>query len=239
MYTSAEAIVLQMHPYKDNSAVVKLYTKQMGLVSCWARSIHSKTSKTRAAILQPLSVINAEVSYKENHNMPQLKEISVAVHTPGIQLSIEKSSIALFLTELLLRILKEASPDVPLYSFIKDSVTLLNSTDKKCTTFHLLFVVRLCDHLGFLPQENAFVQNQYFDLQEGVFIAKEPMHPHFLFPAESEYLTKLSSLQMEDFYQPVIPSAIRKKLLYGLLEYFQLHLGISPLKSHLVLEEVL
>jgi DNA repair protein RecO (recombination protein O) len=239
MYSATEAIVLQLHPYKDNSAVVKLYSRQMGLVSCWVRSIRSKTSKTKVAILQPLSIINVDFSHKENNNMPQLKEITVAEHTPNIQLSIEKSSIALFLTELLLRTLKEASQDSPLYSFIRDSVSLLNSTDKKCTNFHLLFLVRYCDHLGFLPQENASVKNLYFDLQEGIFLAKEPMHPHFLAPSESKCLTELALLGMEDFYLPVIPQPIRKKLLHGLLEYFQLHLGISPLKSHLILEEVL
>jgi len=239
MYTSTEAIVLQLHPYKDNSAVVKLYTREAGLISCWARSIHSKSSKTKAAILQQLSIINAEIGYKENTNMPQLKEVSVANATPNISTEIEKRSIALFLVEVLLRTLKESSSDIPLYDFIRDSVTLLNDTDKKCSNFHLLFLVRFCDHLGFLPTENYSASRPYFDLQEGVYLEKEPMHPHFLFPSESQCLHNLSSLPIEEFDKAIIPAATRKKLLHGLVDYYRLHLGIIPLKSHLILEEIL
>lgn len=239
MYSSSEAIVLQLNPYKDNSAVVKLYTRESGLISCWVRSIHSKTSKTKAAILQPLHLIKAEISYRENNNMPALKEVSLAVSTQNIALSLEKSSIAIFISELLLHILKESSQDISLYDFIRNAIILLNSTPEKCSNFHIHFMIRLCDHLGFLPTENYSAQTPYFDLEEGKYVEKEPMHPYFLFPAESKCFHSLSSLDMEDFYKAEIGSGSRKKLLHGLLEYYRIHLGISPLKSHLVLEEVL
>jgi len=238
MYSSTEAIVLQLHPYKDSSAVVKLYTHQMGLVSCWVRSMHSKSSKTKAAVLQPLSIIRTEISYKET-NMPQLKEIAVAEQTPGIFLQIEKSSIAIFLSELLLHVLKESHHDEPLYSFIREAILLLNNTDKKCSNFHLLFLVRLCDYMGLLPKENYSASTSYFDMQEGTYVEKEPLHPRFLHPAETEALHQLSSLKMEEFYIPVISATVRRNLLHGLLDYYRLHLGMAPLKSHLILEEVL
>ncbi|HXB11850.1 MAG TPA: DNA repair protein RecO [Bacteroidia bacterium] len=239
MYTTTEAIVLQLHPYKDKSAVVKLYSAQMGLISCWVGSVHGKKSKTKSAILQPLSLIKAEISYRENNNMPQLKEISVSIHTPNIPMGIEKSSLALFLSELLLHCLKESSSDLPLYSFIKDTVCLLDTTKEKCSNFHIVFLVRLCEHLGLLPDGNYSAQTPYFNLEESTYQKEVPLHPHFLFPAESECLSNVSTLPMEQFYLPTIPSALRKNLLHGLLEYYVLHLGMSPLKSHLILEEVL
>jgi DNA repair protein RecO (recombination protein O) len=239
MYTTTEAIVLQLHPYKDKSAVVKLYSGQMGLISCWVSSVHGKKSKTKSAILQPLSLIKAEISYRENSNMPQLKEISVLVHTPNIPMSIEKSSLALFLSELLLRCLKESSSDIPLYSFIKDTICLLDTTKEKCSNFHIVFLVRLCEHLGLLPDGNYSSLTPYFNLEESIYQNEVPLHPHFLFPVESECLSNISTLPMEEFYLPVIQSPLRKKLLKGLLEYYGIHLGMPPLKSHLILEEVL
>lgn len=238
MYSSTEAIVLQLHPYKDNSAVVKLYTQQNGLISCWVRSIHSKTSKTKAAVMQPLSIIKAEISYRENSKLPQLKEISLAEPTHNIHISVEKSSVAIFLAELLLRTLKESHADVPLYNFIKGSICLLNETDKKCSAFPIMFLVKFSEHLGFLPKEEYSSAHPWFDLQEGAYVDKEPMHPHFLALAESQWLNKISHLSMEEFYAPEIPAQVRKKLLHGMLEYYQLHLGMTPLKSHLVLEEI-
>ena len=239
MYTTTEAIVLQLHPYKDKSAVVKLYSGQMGLISCWVSSVHGKKSKTKSAILQPLSIIKAEISYRENSNMPQLKETSILVHTPGIPMSIEKSSLALFISELLLRCLKESSPDIPLYSFISEAISLLDTTSEKCSNFHLVFLVRLCEHFGLLPHGNYSPQTPYFNLEESAYQANVPLHPHFLFPAESEFLSKLSSVPMQEFHSLIIPAALRKNILHGLLEYYRLHLGMPPLKSHLVLEEVL
>jgi DNA repair protein RecO (recombination protein O) len=238
MYSSTEAIVLQLHPYKDNSAVVKLYTRQSGLISCWVRSAHNKTSKTKAAIMQSLSIIKAEISYRKNNNLPQLKETSLAQAAHNIQMSVEKRSIAMFLCELLIRTVKESSVDEHLYDFIRDAITLLNETDKGCSNFHILFLVKFSELLGFLPREDFSSGYPYFDLQEGAYVDKEPLHPHFLLPAETKLLNSLSSLSMEEFYKAELTSSERKKLLHGLLEYFRLHLGTAPLKSHLVLEEI-
>ncbi|HTA83769.1 MAG TPA: DNA repair protein RecO [Bacteroidia bacterium] len=238
MHNTTEAIVLQLYPYKDNGAVVKLYSKNKGIISCWASSIHKRTSKTKVNLLQPLAIIKAEINDKENSSLIQLKEIETSVHTPGISLNIEKSTIAIFLSELLLKLLKESSTDESFYEFIRDSIILLNETPEKCANFHILFMVVLSDHLGLLPAGNFSPATQYFNLKDGIYEATSPMHPHFLAPAESEWLSKLSSFKMEDFYKPSIPAPSRKLLLRGLLEYFELHLAITPLKSHLVLEEV-
>lgn len=238
MHYTTEAIVLQLYPYKDNGAVVKLYSRGMGLISCWASSIHKKSSKTKVNLLQPLSIIKAEINDKENASLIQLKEIETLVQTPGISLNIEKSTIAIFLSELLLKLVKESSTDESFYEFIKNSIILLDKTTERCTNFHILFMVVLSDQLGLLPPGNFSAATSYFNLEEGVYQAKSPMHPHFLESAESEWLSKLSSCRLEDFYKVSIPASTRKLLLRGLLEYFELHLAITPLKSHLVLEEI-
>jgi DNA repair protein RecO (recombination protein O) len=239
MFNTTEAVVLQLYPYKDNNAVVKLYSRKMGIVSCWAASIHKKTSKTKASLLQPLSLINAELSSKGNESLIQLKEIETSVQTPGIAMHIEKSTIAMFLAELLLKSLKEeSSHDESLYEFIRDAILLLDKTTERCTNFHVLFIVRLSDYLGLLPKGNYSAGTSYFNLQDGIYQPSPPLHPHFLAPAESEWLSKLSSKSLDNFNEWTIPSSSRRLLLRGLLEYFELHLSMSPLKSHLVLEEV-
>jgi len=238
MFQTTEAIVLQLYPYKDHNAVVKLFTQNMGPISCWAASIHKKTSKTKANLLQPLSIIKAEISNKGNESLIQLREIETSVQTPHISLNIEKSTIAMFLAELLLKSLKESPHDDTLYDFIKDAILLLDATTERCTNFHILFMIRLSDHFGLLPKGNYSAETSYFNLQDGIYQLSPPLHPHFLSPTESEWLSKLSSKSLDKFYEWNIPAASRKLLLRGLLEYFELHLAMIPLKSHLVLEEV-
>lgn len=238
MFQTTEAIVLQLLPYKDNNAVVKLFSRSSGIISCWAASIHTKKSKTKANLLQPLSIIKAEINNKGTDTLTQLREIETAVPTPHIMLNIEKSTIAIFLAELLLKAIKESSHDESLYDFVRDSIILLNDTDNRCTNFHLLFTIRLSDHLGLLAKGNYRPETPIFNLQEGVYQASAPAHPHFMNAEESEWLSKLSSVSMEKFAEFNIPAPTRKILLKGLLEYFELHLAMMPLKSHLVLEEV-
>jgi len=238
MFQTTEAIVLHLYPYKDHNAVVKLFTKSMGPISCWAASIHKKTSKTKANLLQPLSIIKAEINSKGTDSLIQLREIETSVQTPHISLNIEKSTIAMFLAELLLKSLKESTHDETLYDFIRDSILLLDATNERCTNFHLLFLVRLSDHFGLLPKGNYTAATSYFNLQDGIYESSPPLHPHFLSPAESEWLSILSSKSLDKFYEWTIPAPSRRLLLRGLLEYFELHLAMIPLKSHLVLEEV-
>ncbi len=238
MFTTTEAIVLQLYPYKDKNAVVKLYSAQLGLTTCWVNSVHGKKSRTKAAFLQPFSIINAEISHKENSNLSQLKEIGLAALTQHIRGSIDKGAIALFLSELLMRCLKEASPDPPLYLFLRESILLLDGTNEKCNNFHLIFLIRLCDQLGFLPSTGYHANTPFFNLEESIYQKTIPCHPHFLDSDTSRLLSELSAVPMHQFHQPQIPLQVRRKLVKNLLEYFTIHTGMSPLKSHLVLEEL-
>ncbi|HSY76283.1 MAG TPA: DNA repair protein RecO C-terminal domain-containing protein, partial [Bacteroidia bacterium] len=111
-------------------------------------------------------------------------------------------------------------------------------TQERCINFHVLFIIRLSDYFGLLPKGNYSATTSYYNLQDGIYQPNAPLHPHFLNPAESEWLSKLSYQKLEKFHEVIIPSSSRKLLLRGLIEYFELHLAMSPLKSHLVLEEV-
>lgn len=238
MNYTTEAIVLQFYPYKDHAAVVKLYSRTSGLITCWAPSIHKKTSRTKINLLQPLSIIRAEISAKENNNLVKLNGIETAVHTPEIACNIEKSAIAMFLSELLLKLIHESSADDILYTFIRNSVILLAKTTGTCANFHILFMINIAAHSGLLPAVNFSSGKPYFNLQDGIYHAEPTPHPHFLHPDESQWLSILSACKMDDFYKPSIPAHCRKTLLKGLLEFFELHLALPPLKSHRVLEEV-
>jgi DNA repair protein RecO (recombination protein O) len=238
MFFSTDAIVLQLYRYKDRNAIIKIYSRHSGLISCWVSSLRGKTSATKAGLLQPFSLISVVVSHKDAHNLHKLKEAQLGKPTNGITGSMEKSAVALFLAELVVHLVKEASPDDFLFDFMENSILLLDKTNERCSAFHLSFMLKMMEHSGLFPKGGFSVSTPYLDLEEGSFCTKIPLHPHFLEPAESEIFSRLGSLPLEMFHSITIPSSCRKKLLYGILNYFTIHSGMTQLKSHLVFEEV-
>jgi len=238
MFRSIEAIVLQLISHKDHSAIAKFFTRDSGLTACWISSLHGKSSGIRSSSLQPLTIVNTVITQRETRQLLTLKEVQVSFFPSNIYNTIEKSAIAIFIAELLSHIIKESETDEALFDFLKESILLLDSTTEKCANFHLVFMLNLANHLGLLPKSSFSAQTPYLDLEEGIYQAHTPMHKAFLYPGESEYISKLSAVDMTSFATIAISPALRKNILHGLLKYFEIHTGMSPLKSHLVLEEV-
>src|ERR1700677_1395050 len=111
MFQSVEAIVLQLIPHKDHNAVVKLFTRESGLVSSWINSLHNKSSGIRTAGLQPLTIIKAVIDRRETKQLSTLKEMHILVFPAGINNHIEKSAVAIFIAELLSHSIKESETD--------------------------------------------------------------------------------------------------------------------------------
>jgi DNA repair protein RecO (recombination protein O) len=239
MFCSSEAIVLQLIPHKEHNAIVKLFTRSSGLSSCWISSLRSKSSGIRASGLQPLTIINTIIDQRETKQLATLKEMQISFFPSNIQNTIEKNALAIFIAELLTHIIKEPAADELLYDFFRESITLLDNTDKKCANFHIVFMLNLSNHLGLLPKNSFSLKTPYLNLEEVTYQATAPRNSPFLYPDESEYISKLSTLSISSFAAVEISSALRKNILHGLLKYFEIHTGMAPLKSHLVLEEVL
>src|SRR5580658_9690973 len=129
MFHNVEAIVLQLIPHKDHNAIVKLFTRESGLVSCWINSLHSKSSGIRSSGLQPLTIINAIIDKRETKQLSTLKEMHISFFPTGISNNIEKSAIAIFIAELLTHTIKDSETDESLYLFLRDSIILLDHAD--------------------------------------------------------------------------------------------------------------
>jgi len=167
-----------------------------------------------------------------------LKDMQISFFPSSIQNTIEKNAVAIFIAELLTHIFKEPAPDELLYNFLRQTIILLNDTKEKCANFHIVFMLNLSNHLGLLPKNSFSAQTPYLNLEEGTYQAMAPMNKAFLYPDESEYVSTLSMIDMASFSSIIIPPVLRKNILHGMLKYFEMHTGMAPLKSHLVLEEV-
>lgn len=233
-------IVLQTTKYSDTSIIVNMYTQHFGLQSYMISGARSKKSKSKATLFQPLALVDMEVINSEKSTLHRISEISVHYHYTQIPFNIIKSTVAIFLNELLARSLKESHPDEDMFEFIKNSLQILDLSQDSTANFHLCFMIQLSRYLGFYPQgvfgENASV----FDLQEGKFVNYTPQHPHYLHAKQSSLFYALMTVGYDSVHLLSFDRTERKQLLQAMILYYQLHISsFGVLKSLEVLEEVI
>lgn len=233
-------IVLKQIKYSDTSIIAKIYTESFGIQSYIVKGARKKSSRIKTGLFQSLSLIDMVVYHKEKSNIQSLKEIKSAFPFTSIPFDIKKSTIAIFITEILYKSLKEEETNPALFNFIYDAIVFLDKKKEKFADFHLLFMIKLSRYLGFAPKRNYSKQNDIFDLIEGSFVNRIPVHFHFIEEPLSKNFSDYLEIGFEDLEQNKIPSSMRKKLLECLLEYYKLHLeGFGDIKSYPILQTVL
>lgn len=233
-------IVLNTTKYSETSLIVKLYTRELGLQSCIINGVRNKRSKNKANLFQPLTLVDAVIMMNERSGLQRITEIALHQQYSHLPFDIIKSSIALFINEILVKSLKEAQGDPDIFDFIRSSLLFLDLSIENPANLHLSFMARLSRFLGFYPQGNYSSDTPVFDLQEGKFVGTFPQHAHFLSSNVSQLFSALLLLSYEDSHILKLHKTERKQLLTALILYFQLHLnGFGLVKSMEVLEEVI
>jgi DNA repair protein RecO (recombination protein O) len=241
MYQTTRGIVFHQTKYSDTSLVVKILTEEAGLGSYIIKGVRSPKSKIKASLFQPLNLLELVVSRKEKSELNHIREAHVIHPYREIPDNIRKSSILLFLNELMYKSIQEEAVNDNLFQFIWDHLILLDQTTENPANFPLLFAIRLTHYLGFFPQGNYHDHYTVFDMAEGHFTQGEPLPAEqFITGQPCAWLAKLLELPVDQFYAIAIPSGIRNFLLEKVLVFYQLHLPLTgSFKSHLVLHEVL
>ncbi len=240
MLHKTSGIILHTTKYSESQLIAKIYTQQFGLQSYIISGVHSKKSKTKATLFQPLSIVDLEVTHSAKGGLERISEINNAHPYASIPYNINKSSIVLFLNEILYKSINEAHPDDDLFEFVKNSLLILDVKTESCSNFHVFFMLQLSRFLGFYPQGNFSSQNSYFDLKEGSFIATIPIHPHYIDNHQSELLNSFINDAYSTIHLIRLDNTQRKHLLQSLILYYQFHISsFKEIKSLSVLEEVI
>jgi len=231
-----KGIVFQAIKYKDNQIIAKIFTERYGLKAFIVRS--GKSAKTSVMpLLQPLSIVELTTHTKENSSLLQLKQLRLATPFSDIPFNPIKSSIVLFLDEILTKTIAEDYQNDDLFTFIEYALLLLDHTDD-IKNFHLWFLMELSRHYGFYPSiENP--PDTYFDLNTGSSQDFKPSHPNFLEGKAKDLWFQLIDQKFEDISQIPLTGEDRRKMLEQLVKYIQLHLeNLREIKSLEVLREL-
>lgn len=239
MLHKTEGIVLHSVKYAENSLIVKVYTSVFGLQSYMLSGIKGKKSKHKSALLQPLSLVDLIVSNSNKGTLQRVSEISLLKPYTDIPYHLVKRSIAIFLNEILYKVLKEEHADVTMFEFIKNALLVLDLKQDSCSNFHIYFMVQLSPYLGFSPHGSLEEKGDFFDLKEGCFISTIPTHRHYLNTENTKLFHQFLTASFESFQAIPLNRMQRRELLQALILYYQFHVdAFGEIKSLSILEEI-
>lgn len=233
MLVKTPGIVLHTLKYSETSIVSRIYTRELGLQSYMVNGVRGAKGN-KAALFRAGNILELVSYFKREHKgLQRLKEYNFGVVYQQLPFNIIKSSLALFLLEVLNKVLKEEDPHPDLYDFIEGSLVRLDKTENELGTFHIRFLCLLAMELGFHPGGNYMAVKPYFDMQEGQSFAEPPLHHLYLEPRHAAFFFN----QLEG---PPLNNAERRALLEKLLQFFALHIdNFGEIRSWTVLREVL
>jgi len=237
MLITTNAVVLSKLKYRDNDLIVKCYTQQLGCISLILRGVlKSKKGHSKSAYFQLLSQLQLVVDYKNNRTLHTLKETKLNYLYTSLHSSVLKSSIVMFLAEVLSSILKEEEQNETLFSYLETTLQWLD-THKEYSNFHLLFLLNLTKYLGFYPdlEHKGF---NFFNLIDGKFENKQ-INKYSISGENITLLKQLLNTTFEVLPLVKINSKQRQSFLNMILLYFELHLGsFKPPKSLQIFNQV-
>jgi DNA repair protein RecO (recombination protein O) len=233
-------IFLHAVKYSETSLIASIYTEVYGRQSFIINGVRIKNSTVRAAVFQPLYLLDLEIYYNSNREIHRIKNARIAFPYSTIPFDIRKSTQVLFLAEVLYRCLREEEPNIELFDFLYHSLTLLDLTEAGISNFHIWFLFKLTRFLGFSPnREDAEICN-FFDLQTARFVSHEPLHSQFTDKHLTILFTRLFNIDSSSIENLDYTQHERRLVLEKLLEFYHIHLGnLGEFKSLEVLKEVL
>jgi DNA repair protein RecO (recombination protein O) len=239
MQDKTRGIVLNHVKYSDSVSIAHIYTEHSGRVSVMIRHSKSRKSVSKKSILQPLFLLEMQISKKQNREIQYANEINNSPVFQDIPFNISKSTIAFFVAEVLSKVLKEEEPNPPMFSFLFNSIQLLDHLDHGVGNFHLVFLYELSRFLGFYPVDNYSEQNRFFNLQKGRFTEFIDVPEISLDEELSKDLFMIKEKGFKSISEIDLSRKHKLNLLEALLKFYQYHLPeMGTIKSLEVLKEI-
>ncbi|MGB1269046.1 MAG: DNA repair protein RecO [Flavobacteriaceae bacterium] len=224
MISTTKAIVLSVIKYKDNSLIVTCYTLDFGIQSYILHHVlKSKKGKLNPAYFQVLSQLEIQVNNKQNQSLQKISEVKLKHTYTSLQTNIYKGTVALFLSEILQNCLKEEEQNIELYNYL-EAALLWYDIHEFNANFHLLFLLKLSQHLGIYPDITNLNQN-FFRYEKN--------------STKIDQLRTLFGVNFDELHLIKYSAQTRQDILNEILKYFNVHLGVfKKPKSLKILHEV-
>jgi DNA repair protein RecO (recombination protein O) len=227
MSDSIEGLFLRSTKYAENSLIVDLLTAFQGKRTFLFKGFKKKKT---SFVFQPFHVIefNCKFNPDKNINLGYSPELSFPVY--DIISDIRKTGNALFLTELLYKVILKNEPSEKMLFHLKKIILLFEHQNFNAS-FALFFMKEILSQIGIQPINNFSSINNCFNIENGRFLTNKDSDKVIAFP--NQLLSKLLGMNIDGYQTMKIKLQDRNLIMSLLLDYFNYHAHIdkSEIKS--------
>jgi DNA repair protein RecO (recombination protein O) len=241
MTARTEGFILKRTPYGDNSAVLKVFTRELGLATFMLHGLFRKKGGGSNPACQVLNRV--ELIYYDNPNgtMRKLREIALCGGGHAGSLHPLNLQSGMFGAELLAVLLKEEQNDPELYELFAEYLYALQGNNV-APALPVWFVLRVTANQGLLPDFSIQMEQAGFDPIRGrKVLHAEPYNPAEIIDSVGCRLAcELLQREANTLTDTPLPSAGLRNLFDLLLVYTSLHmLDGKTLKSVEIIRDVI
>ncbi len=242
-FYKGRGIVLHTIKYGESSMIAHVLTDTAGRQSYIVRGVRSQRGRgSKAALFQPLFTVEFEAEEPKRgksdlHYFKEVKSAHVLSRTP---FDIKRSTISLFIAEMLYRLVQESEVNLDLFDFAWQAVEELDRIDDgiAVANFHLWFMANLSRELGYTPT-GEYSAGKWLNIGDGIYTDIKPVIGQYLTPKVSEIFAKLIGLDVDRLAEIELGRESRVEVLEGLVSYYGYHLGaVHNIQSIKILQEL-
>lgn len=218
------AIVLTSTLYADHSYMVRLLTRDEGLVTVSVRSA-GRTSRFRPGYRTPLTLLDVELGGRPSREVRYVADVSPIRLNAGIAAEPRKMMVAQFVAETTARAVRYPARDAAMFDFVEHEVLELDALTTCPEDWAVRYLFRLMLEVGIMPDLGGWRDGSELDPAEGHMVA-DPARGS-LDPAASRALVRFLGDERAS-----LTDAERRHLLCFAMEFFRLHLdGFGSVRS--------
>lgn len=211
--------------YRETSVIVRIYTSGMGLQSFLINGVRSARAKHKVALFQPLTLLDLEVYQKPKATLHRINEAKIVLPLYSIMKDIRKSTMAVFLAELISKVVHPGEQSDALFSFLSQQVVMLNEMETGFSSFHLSFMLQLSRYLGFGIHNASELRAQLVRFGHVGLSTQEAII--------------IDTLLTSDSHPRISDKSLQRALFNALIAYYRLHCeAVSKMKSMQVLQDL-
>jgi DNA repair protein RecO (recombination protein O) len=238
MLTKIQGIIIRSIKYGETSLIFDMYTQQYGLASFIVNGARKPKSKLPSSLFQLMNWLEVVAYVKDPRSLSRIKEAQIIFHYQHLPFDRHKSSVALFITEVIQKTIKENEANLSLFSFLHDTFSFLDLSENPIANLHISFLIELSGFLGFQPHGQWCDQTPYFHLVSGQFV--EVAHPMYTLDIDiSRAISGYLSTSMENIHEHIVTREMRRRVVTEIISFYRYHLDRMPeIKTHKILSEV-
>ena len=239
MIIKTSGIILRTVKYSETSIISDIYTREKGLRSYIVSGVRTQKAKVSAGLMQVMSLVDLVAYDRADKKLNRITEIKAAHVYTSLPFDVIKSSVGIFIAEVIRRAIRESEENTELFDFLFSIFQYLDETKNSFANLHLSFLIEFSNYLGFQPHTENEDKNAVFDLKEGIFTSETVGHPQFLSEKLSQILRGVISTNWKNSHSLNITREERRQLLNELINYYRLHIDNFPeINSIKILQEI-